>query len=280
MNKFTALSLPLLVLIVFFSLSCGIIPRTATTPTPSMTVHFIDVGQGDAILIDSGSTEILIDAGEKNSGAADYIKNYIDGPIEVMIATHSHTDHIGGLIPVLEYFSVRDIWLNGENASTKTFAEFMNVVNTEQAVIHRAERGNFIQAGTLTLQVLHPAQSFSGDANGSSIVVSMVYGSVKFLFTGDADSEAESDMLSSLSDVDILKIAHHGSRYSSSPEFLSAVKPEVAIYCAGTGNSYGHPHAETINVLNMAGTKVYGTDTHGTITVKTDGKTCVITTAK
>jgi competence protein ComEC len=279
MNKFTALSLPLLTFIIFFSLSCGIIPRTVTA-APSLTVHFIDVGQGDAILIDAGSTEILIDAGEKSSGAVDYIKNYVNGPIEAMIATHSHTDHIGGLIPALENFSVRDIWLNEENAPTKTFAEFMNMVNAEQAVIHRAERGNLIKAGILTLQVHHPAQSFTGDANGSSTVVSLVYGNVKFLFTGDADSEAESDMLYSLLDVDILKVAHHGSRYSSSPKFLAAVKPEVAIYCAGTGNSYGHPHAETINALNTAGAKVYGTDTHGTITVKSDGKTCVITTAK
>jgi competence protein ComEC len=156
----------------------------------------------------------------------------------------------------------------------------MNMVNAEHAVIHRAERGNLIKPGTLTLQVLHPAPSFSGDANGSSIVVSMVYGGFKFLFTGDADSEAETDMLYSLFDVDILKVAHHGSRYSSSPEFLAAVKPEVAIYCAGTGNSYGHPHTETINALNTAGAKVYGTDTGGTITIKTDGKTCVITTAR
>jgi competence protein ComEC len=271
--------------IYFLSLLLILLVLTGcSTPKPttslSLSVYFIDVGQGDSILIDLGQTEVLIDGGEKSPGVVDYIRKYVDGPLEVMIATHPHDDHIGGLIEVLEKFEVKEIWLNGDNSTSKTFSDFMNLVYAEKAAIYEAERGKLIKTGDLTFTVLNPDKPLSTDSNRNSIVVNLVYGNVDFLFMGDADRQAESSMLGLVPDVDVLKVGHHGSQYSSSPAFLAIAKPEVAIYSAGKGNVYGHPNAETINNLKQIGAKIYGTDTSGTIIITTDGKVYSIKTEK
>ncbi len=242
----------------------------------TLKVHFIDVGQGDSILLDLGDTEVLIDGGEKSPGVVSYIDDYVDGPLEVMVATHPHTDHIGGLIAVLDAFEVDEIWLNGDTTTSQTYSQFMSAVNSEGATVYEARRGDIIQAGNLTFNVLHPA-NLSGTTNDNSIVLSLSYGQVDFLFTGDAEQEAEASMLRQsivpVPDVEILKVGHHGSRTASSIGFLLVTKPECAIYMAGEGNSYGHPHEETIINLCEVGAEIYGTDIHGTIIITTDGET-------
>jgi beta-lactamase superfamily II metal-dependent hydrolase len=240
----------------------------------TLTVHFIDVGQGDSILLDLGDTEVLIDGGERSPGVVSYIDDYVDGPLEVMVATHPHTDHIGGLIAVLNTFEVDEIWLNGDTTTSQTYSQFMSAVNSEGAEVFTARRGDTIQAGNLTFNVLNPA-NLNGTINDNSIVLSLSYGQVDFLFTGDAEQEAEASMLADaiVSDVEILKVGHHGSRTASSMQFLQAAQPECAIYMAGEGNSYGHPHQETITNLCEVGAEIYGTDIHGTITVTANGVT-------
>lgn len=264
-------------------LTTGTTPTATTEPSPTTTtpqelkVHYIDVGQGDSILVDLGETEVLIDGGDRSPGVVNYLSSYVDGVLEIMVATHAHADHIGGLIDVLAKYQVNDIWLNGDTATSATFATFMNSVNAEGATVHQAERGNIIQAGILEFNVLNPAIPLYSDANNNSIVLSLSYGDVDFLFTGDAEQEAESAMLVSsvipVPDVEILKVGHHGSNTASSQSFISATKPEVAIYMAGSGNSYGHPHQETLITLDSIGAEIYGTDVHGTIIVTTDGET-------
>ncbi|MDO8716870.1 MAG: ComEC/Rec2 family competence protein [Dehalococcoidales bacterium] len=261
------------------------VPRGQTPPSSNnLTVHFIDVGQGDAILIDMGDIEVLIDGGEKNTGAADYIRPYVNGSLDVMVATHTHADHIGGLIEILAKYQIKDIWLNGDNATSATFAQFMNSVNAEGAAIHEAERGNTIQAGNITFIVLNPARPLFSDQNNNSIVLSLKYGGIDFLFTGDAEDKAEAAMLLQsvvpIPDIEILKAGHHGSRTASSPDFLNAIRPETAVYSTATSNSYGHPHKETLINLDNIGAKIYGTDVHGTIVITTDGKTYTIQTGK
>ena len=240
----------------------------------TLTVHFIDVGQGDSILLDLGQTEVLIDGGEKSPGVVSYIDDYVDGPLEVMVATHPHTDHIGGLIAVLDAFEVDEIWLNGDTSTSQTYSQFMSAVNSEGAQVHVARRGDTIQAGNLTFGVLSPV-NLSDSINNNSIVLSLSYGKVDFLFTGDAEQQAEASMFGEgiVPDVEILKVGHHGSRTASSVQFLQAAKPEYAIYMAGQGNSYGHPHEETIANLCEVGAAIYGTDIHGTIAVTTNGVT-------
>ena len=249
----------------------------------TLTVHFIDVGQGDSILLDLGDTEVLIDGGDKSPGVVSYIDDYVDGPLEVMVATHPHADHIGGLIAVLNAFEVSKIILNGDTSTSQTYSQFMSAVNSEGADVSVYTRGftfAFAVIGTdnLYFNVLNPVD-LSGTINNNSIVLSVTYGQIAFLFDGDAEQEAEASMLTAgiVPDVDILKVGHHGSRTASSMQFLEAAKPEYAIYMAGQGNSYGHPHQETIANLCEIGAEIYGTDVHGTIIITTDGVTYNVT---
>jgi beta-lactamase superfamily II metal-dependent hydrolase len=250
---------------------------TAQHSLDTLTVHFIDVGQGDSILIDIGDIEVLIDGGGKTPGVVEYLNDYVDGALEVMIATHPHADHVGGLIAVLDAFEVEEIWHNGDTSTSQIYADFMAAVEAEGAQVHVARRGNEIQAGGLTFTVLNPA-TLAGTTNNNSIVLSLSYGEVDFLFAGDAEQEAEADMVAAgiIPDVEILKVGHHGSRTASSESFLEAAQPEIAIYMAGAGNSYGHPHAETISTLQAIGASIYGTDVYGTILVSTTGQTYVV----
>jgi len=291
MKRFVVLSILICLLIV--STSCVTSESTpATTPTPTapptapptpttpptqeqLTVHFIDVGQGDSILIDLGEIEVLIDGGGRTPGVVKYLRDYVEAPLEVMVATHPHADHIGGLIAVLDAFQIQQIWHNGDTSESKTYAEFVNGVQSEGAEIHIARLHNTIEAGELKLFVHHPT-NLEGPTNNNSIVLHLAYGDIDFLFTGDAEKEAEGQMmiLSSvrLPEVEILKVGHHGSRTASSEDFLVITNPEVAVYMAGEGNRYGHPHEETIQALLAVGAEIYGTDVHGTIVVSTDGE--------
>jgi len=172
---------------------------------------------------------------------------------------------------------VASIWLNGESATSKTYADFMAGVNGEGAQVHEAQFGQVIQVGDLTFQVLHPTQPFFEGANNDSIVLSLSYGEIDFLFMGDAEVEAERSILVQsivqIPDVEILKVGHHGSRTASSPDFLSIAKPDMAMYQAGQDNRYGHPHPEAIAALEAVGSRIYGTERYGTIIVTTDGAT-------
>ena len=253
-------------------------PLEEETPSPTLAegklkVHFIDVGQGDSILVDLGDTEILIDGGDKSPGVVTYLADYVDGPIEVIVATHPHADHIGGLIAVLDVFEVAEIWHNGDSSTSQTYDQFITAVQAEGAVVYIGRRGDEIAAGELTFVILHPV-TLTGTTNDNSIVLSLTYGEVDFLFTGDAERDAEASILSAgiAPNVEILKVGHHGSRSSSWTQFLDAVEPEIAIYMAGKGNTYGHPHDETIAALSEVGAEIYGTDINGTIIVTTNGQ--------
>jgi beta-lactamase superfamily II metal-dependent hydrolase len=263
------------------------LPAPTTSPAPhgeeQLIVHFIDVGQGDAILIDLNETEVLIDGGDRSPGIVPYLKDYLDGPLEVMIVTHPHADHIGGLIAVFDEFQVEQVWHNGDTSTSKTYSDYMSRVNTEGADIHAARLHDIIEAEELSLFVHHPA-NLDGSTNNNSIVLHLAYGDIDFLFTGDAEKEAEGQMmmLSSvrLPEVEILKVGHHGSYTASSEDFLSITMPEVAVYMAGEDNRYGHPHKETIEALQQIGAEIYGTDINGTISVMTDGKVYNVKTEK
>lgn len=239
-----------------------------------LMVHFMDVGQGDAILIDYGTYEMLIDGG-RWSDCAVCMPSYVDGSLEVMVATHPDADHIGGLGNVLDTFDVEHIWLNGDTASTQTYIDFMAKVGAESAQVHQAQRGDQISLSTLTFDVLHPTLPLDSDRNENSIVLRLSFGLVDFLFTGDIEIGGEASMVAAglIDDIDVLKVSHHGSKYCSTANFLAAARPEIAIYFAGVGNPYGHPAPETIIRLYDIGATIYGTDIHGTIIVMTDGTT-------
>lgn len=218
---------------------------------------------------------MLIDGGEKSPGVIAYLKNYVEGNLEAVVATHPHADHIGGLIDVLQSYQVDKIFWNGETATTKTYTDFMALTKAEpNSSLQQLKRGDSLAISGLSFSVLNPPNPLFGDANNNSIVIKLRYGDIQFLFSGDAEQEAEASMLSAgLSiDSDILKVGHHGSRTASSPSFVKAISPNIALYLAGQGNSYGHPHPESIATLKDFGATIYGTDLHGSIVLSCDGK--------
>lgn len=261
-------------------------PRATESPTAAdsspkgeLRVHFIDVGQGDSVLIQSpDGKNMLIDGGERSSGVVAYLRTAGVNKVDIIVATHPHSDHIGGLVDVLGELPVAEVWISGQEHTTKTFEDFLDAIDKSGAGFREARRGDSIRLGGLFFQVLNPGPQFLENLNNDSIVLRLTYGDVTFLFPGDAEKEAEAQMLASGLNLraTILKVGHHGSRSSSSPQFLRAVEPKVAIYMAGRGNTYGHPHQETLIALNAVGAEVYGTDVNGSIVVVTDGQNYVV----
>ena len=249
-------------------------PTVLVTSSGSLQVHFIDVGQGDSILILApDGTVILIDGGEAGSGALAYLEDKGIKRVNLMIATHPHADHIGGLVDVLQSLQVDEVVTNGELTTTRTYERFLDAIAGAKAVYTEAKRGDKLAVGSLSFDVLSPAGPGGEDLNQGSLVLRLLYGNVAFLFTGDTGREAEAGMLGvgETFEAQILKVGHHGSYSASSPSFLSAVGPQVAIYSCSLGNSYGHPHVETIAALVEEGAQVYGTDQNGTVVVTSDG---------
>jgi len=246
--------------------------------TGTLDVYFIDVGQGDAILIDYGTYEMLIDGGP-NGSCVPFLTQYVDGPLEVLVLTHPHSDHVGGLDDVLRAFVVHEVVTNGARANSTAFRNFDAAAAAEGCPQIVAKRNMLIDLDDLTFRALHPDQ-LTGDANEDSIVLALTYGQIDFLFTGDIENDAEAELLKMgcLTDIDVLKVAHHGSQYSSTEGFLDATRPELAVYSAGDGNRYGHPTQEALARLTAVGAIVLGTDRYGTIHLCTDGQTVWITT--
>ncbi|TFH10183.1 MAG: MBL fold metallo-hydrolase [Candidatus Atribacteria bacterium] len=253
-------------------LICVAVSVTVGAAGRQLDVYFIDVGQGDAILVDYGEYEMLIDAGP-NGSCAGFLLGYVDGPLEVVVATHPHSDHIGGLDDVLRVFDVHEIVTNGATANTSAYVNFMAAVMVEGCERTIARRNGTIELADLEIRVLHPYKLW-GDANEDSLVLSLTFGAVEFLFTGDIEAHTEAELLrmGCLSDIAILKVAHHGSAYSSTPEFLNAAEPKLAIYSAGVGNRYGHPSELALLNLQAISAEILGTDPYGTIRVSTDGE--------
>ena len=248
-------------------------------PLSKMKVHYIDVGQADATLIEYSQGDeafaILIDTGDWNSAeVVAYLQAHKITNIDIVAVTHPHADHIGQLDKIIQTFDVSEVWMNGETVNSQVFTSALTAIEDNNVDYYEPEVGDVFDIGPLEVAVVHP-KSLSGDTNNNSIAIRLQYGEVSFLFTGDGEEEAESEMLTGGVNLkaDILQVGHHGSKTSTTDRFLNAVKPDVAIYSASVDNQYGHPHIETISRLEKSGALVYGTDVHGTVIVETDGKT-------
>lgn len=240
----------------------------------SLVVHFIDVDQGDATLIQGPGVAILIDAGRHDrDDVVPYLKQQGVTDLDLVIITHPHADHLGQLPRVMQAFRVREVWMSGFVHPTRSFERALDAVLESQAGYHEPRAGETLELGVVQLQVLNP-EMLTDDVHDGSIAVRIVHGEVAFLFTGDAEAHTEEAILRRGLPVraSVLQLGHHGSRTSSSPAFVEAVSPRVAVYSAGKGNSYGHPHPEVIQRLKAAGIAVYGTDVHGTIRIISDGR--------
>ena len=242
-------------------------------------VHFLDVGQADCIYIDlPADNDILIDGGNEADGftVVNYLKKQGVDDIELLIATHPHEDHIGGLPAVYNAFNVEKTIDSGKQADSNIFADYFAKAKSE-GTWEEDNRQTFTY-GNVALWVLTAGGQWK-DVNDYSVVTRLDCGDIEFLFTGDAEAPAES-IISGPVDAEILKVGHHGSDSSSSAAFLSRVKPEVAIISVGADNSYGHPAKGALERLQQAGAKVYRTDLNGNIVIETDGKTYSVRTER
>jgi len=258
------------------SLVLGLMFGVSVSAEALLSVHFIDVGQGDAILIDYGQYELLIDGG-KGTACSLYLREFVDGPLECIVATHMDADHIGGLDEVLEQYQVNEVWTNGNSHTTAAYYDFRNACIAEGCRMNEARRNDTIALGNLSMTVLHPSYLVS-DRNCNSVVLLFSFMECDFLFTGDIDQSVESTLESCglLPDIDVLKVAHHGSRSSTSEQFLSAVTPWISIISVGATNPYGHPTQDVLQRIGCAvpSSLILRTDIHGTIilSVGADGR--------
>ncbi|MBX8944681.1 MBL fold metallo-hydrolase [Lysinibacillus sp. K60] len=266
-----------LLLCIFLLAGCTEAVKTEKIPVTAgheMHVHFIDVGQGDSILIESPSGKtMLIDGGVKGAGQqiVSYLKELGINKLDIVVATHPDADHIGGLIPVLDNMTTEQFYDSGKVHTSQTFEEMLTQIDEKNIPYHVPKIGDDIEFDKdVNVKVLN-ANDQATDNNDASIVLKMTYGNVSFLLTGDAGVALEKEMLQYDVKATVLKAGHHGSNTSSSDEFVQAVKPEVAILSYGEDNKYGHPHAEVMDRLQAIGSKIYATADLGTITVSTDG---------
>ncbi|MCD8238692.1 MAG: MBL fold metallo-hydrolase [Clostridiales bacterium] len=245
-----------------------------TSAGSSLKVHFIDVGQGDAIFIELPNNEtMLIDAGPKTGIVPGYIKSCGYSSINYVVATHPDADHITGMAEVLNTFSVGTFYMPEKEHTTQTFENMIDAVsNNGCEAVYALAGKTIVDTEGLKVYFAGPVKIYD-DNNACSAVVKLEYNQNSFLFTGDAEETSENDMIAAGYDLkaDILKVGHHGSSSSTSAAFVKAVSPKEAIISVGADNSYGHPTAETLAVLNSAGVNIYRTDEVGTIVVTSDG---------
>lgn len=245
-----------------------------------LEVHFIDVGQADAILVEQGESAFLIDAG--NNGDADLVLDYLEkqniDKLEYVVGTHPHEDHIGGLDSVIQNFEVETVLMPAVDYDTDTYNDVISSLEDKELQITFPEVGQIYTLGKTELTILSPSKDQYSELNLYSIAIRLVYGNSSFLFLGDCESLNEKEMLKTglTLDSDVIKLGHHGSDSSSSQEFLEAVTPEYAVISVGRNNEYKHPSPDVIERLEDLGTEVLRTDELGTIIFSTDGDTLTV----
>ncbi|MCA1074035.1 MBL fold metallo-hydrolase [Clostridium bowmanii] len=251
--------------------------KTNSTLNGNLKVHFINVGQADSILIQQGSKFMLIDAG--NNGDGKLVKNYLlqQGvkKLDYVIGTHPHEDHMGGLDYIINDFNIGKIFLPKATSTTKTFGDVVAAIKNKGMKATVPSPGETFNLGSAKCTILAPNSTKYKDLNNYSVVVKLEFGNNSFILTGDAEDISESEILQKGFNIkaDVLKVGHHGSRSSTSDEFLAKVNPKYAIISTEKGNDYGHPHKETMDKLKNKNIPVYRTDELGTIIATSNGKT-------
>lgn len=277
MNKLFKTLIPIIIAIMALAFNFFADDSTHTdVPLGQVRIHFLDVGQADSILIqDPSGQNMLIDAG--NNGDSDFVLSYIRDlgidRIDVLIGTHPHEDHIGSLDDVVENFDIGKIYMPKVNHSSKTYEDVLVAIKNKGYKIASPQAGSRFDLGDAECTILSPISKSYSDTNNYSITVKLDYGENSFLFMGDAENMVEKEIIEMgyLIQADVIKLGHHGSRHSSSEAFLDKVDPEYAVISAGKGNSYGHPHPETLDRLEEREIETYRTDEMGSIVVESDG---------
>lgn len=272
----TVLALLLVFITSFVMIGCDTVTTTTQDDIKgNLVVSFIDVGQADSILIQCDTQTMLIDAGNNDDGqlVEDYLKSRNITKIDYLVGTHPHEDHIGGLDYIIDNFEIEKVYMPKKTATTKTFKDVVNSLNKKAIKPIAPKVGESFKIGSANATILGPVKEYE-DANDNSIVIKLDYQDTSFLFTGDAESISEKDIIKTGANLkaDVLKLGHHGSRTSSSDKFLDEVNPRYAIISCEKDNDYGHPHVQTMDKMKERKIDVYRTDEEGTIVATSDGK--------
>lgn len=248
--------------------------------TGNLEIYFLDVGQGDSSLIIDGDMVMLVDGGEKEE--AEFIIGFLKKlgieKIDYMVATHPHSDHIGSLAEIINYFPVDNIILPEITHTSKTYENLILSISENNVNAIFPDVYDTFTLDNASFTILGPEPNRHDDLNDNSIVFKLDYGNSSFMFTGDAEKAEEEDILSLNTNLgsDVLKVGHHGSNTSTSKEFLDRVNPSIAIISCGKDNSYGHPNEEIMNLLSERNINIFRTDTDGTIKVISDGEKIMV----
>lgn len=269
---------------VFAFCSCSTninINQNSSANNENLVVHYLDVGQGDSIFVElPNSQTMLIDAGIRNEGEGikDYIASLGYSAIDYLVATHPHADHIGSMAYVVENMDIKSIYMPKVSTTTKTYEKLLTAISDKNLKIKSAHSGmNILDEDDLNVDILGPVTIDEEELNNCSVIIKIKFKDDKFLFIGDAEKEELSSITSDVS-ADVLKVGHHGSRTSTTKDFLERVNPQIAVISVGKDNDYGHPHKNTLNLLNKFDIETYRTDKNGTITITSDGSSLNIQT--
>ena len=273
-------------IIAIFSAYFGkdIVSTNIGTPTGVLEISYLDVGQGDAAYIKVNDFDILIDAGPKSD--SDKLMKQLEekniDDFEIVIATHPHEDHIGGMTKVFEKYDVESFYMPKATNTTKTFENMIKAVSNEGLTAKIIKEGTSFDLGEgCRIDVYSPMQESYDNFNDYSPIMKLTYGNKSFIFTGDAEKTVEKEVVEKYSKelkADVIKFGHHGSSTSSTKEFIEAISPKYGIISCGVDNSYGHPHRETLSIIDEMGIETYRTDKQGQITITSDGNNIEIKT--
>lgn len=273
-----------------------------------LTISMLDIGQGDAVLIQTGAKNILIDTGDdkyyedgkkgkENTQLLSELQKLKIDHIDTLVMTHAHADHIGKADKVIAQYGVKELVYNGIPSTSKYFINALKAAKANGTQQVKVKAGDVLDFGNgVSFEIVSPSQSLIDedtaaikakkkvDVNNESVVGRLTFGNFAMLFTGDAEGPVEKDMVASYGKklkCQVLKAGHHGSKTSSTAEFLKLVQPESVVMSLGVNNQYGHPHEALLNRLQKQGVKnIYRTDANGTITIVSDGSSYSITTEK